>query len=122
MSLVVPRITDFNNPRQKFLIQQFMKELLDMAFKLTFLTKDGAATSGERSYNMDAVWVQYVSNATANTEDTVNHNLKRIPIGFFTGMPSESAVIYADNQGAWTSTTIRLKCTGTAATTNLLLF
>lgn len=122
MTLIVPRITDFEDPRQQHMMQQFLKELLDMAFRLTFLNKDGGVTSGTRSYNMDAVWVQYVSNGTANTEDTVSHNLGRLPVGFLTGVPSENAVVYADNQSAWTSTSIRLKCTGTAATVNLLLF
>lgn len=120
--LIVPRITDFDDPRQKFMLQQFLKELLDMAFRLTFLNKAGAVTGGTRSYNFDAVWVAYVSNGTANTEDTVTHNLGRTPVGLFTGIPDKSATIYADNQTAWSSTSIRLKASAATVTVNLLLF
>ena len=122
MPLVVPRLLDFNDPRQKHALQEFMKAMLDMSFRLTFLNKDGAITGGTRSYNLDAVWVAYVSNGTANTEDTVTHNLGRTPVGIWVGIPDKSAVIYADNEAAWTSTTIRLKASATTVTVNILVF
>lgn len=122
MPLIVPRITDFEDPRQKFLIQQFFKDLLDMSYRLSFKNKAGTIASGTRPYNFDAVWVQYVSNGTANTEDTVTHNLGRTPVGFLVGAPDKSAVIYADNQAAWTSTSIRLKASAVTVTVNILVF
>jgi len=123
MPLFVPRIVDnLDDPRQKLLIQQFMKEMLDMSFRLTFLNKDGGTGGGTRSYNLDAVWVAYVSNGTANTEDTVSHNLGRIPVGIWVGIPDKSAVIYADNEAAWTATTIRLKASATTVTVRVLVF
>ena len=122
MALIVPRITNFEDPRQKLLFQQFMKEMLDMSFRLSFKNKSGTVASGTRSYNFDAVWVAYVSNGTANTEDTVSHNLGRIPIGIWVGIPDKSAVIYADNQTAWTTTTVRLKASAATVTVNILLF
>lgn len=122
MTLIVPRLTDFQDPRQRFLIEQFMKELLDMAFRLSFKAKDGTIGSGERPYNFDAVWVAYVSNAAANTEDTVAHSLGRTPVGAWVGIPDKSAVIYADNQAAWSSTSVRLKSSAVTTTVNILLF
>ena len=122
MALIVPYVTNFEDPRQKFLMQQFFRDMLDMAFRLTFLNINGAVTSGTRSYNMDAVWVQYTSNGTANTEDTVSHNLGRTPVGIWIGIPDKSSVIYADNEAAWTSTTIRLKASAVTTVVNILLF
>lgn len=121
MTLIVPRITDFNDPRQKFLMQLFMKEMLDMAFRLSFKAKDGTIGGGKRPYNLDAVWVAYVSNGTANTEDTVAHNLGRAPVGFWVGLPDKSAVVYAGGT-AHTSTNIFLKASAATVTVNLLVF
>ena len=122
MALVVPRIINLESPREKYLIQSFLKDLLDMSFRLTFLNKDGGVGGGTRSYNLDAVWVAYVSNGTANTEDTVTHNLGRIPVGIWVGIPDKSAVVYADNEAAWTTTTIRLKASASSVTVNVLVF
>ena len=122
MTLVAPRILNFEDPRQKLLLQQFMKEMLDMSFRLTFRTIDGDVGTGKRSYNLDAAWVRYVSNGTANTEDTVSHNLGRTPVGIWVGIPDKSAVIYADNEAAWTSTTIQLKASAATVTVNILVF
>ena len=110
-----------NDPRQKFLMSQFMRDLLQMAFVLTFLDSDGGVTGGRKAYNFDAVWVAYVSNGTANTEDTVAHNLGRIPVGFFTGMPDKAAVVY-DSGTTWTTSNLFLKADAVTVTVNLLVF
>ena len=120
--LFIPRVIDFADERSKLLIQQFMKEMLDMSFRLTFLPKNGTIATNARPYNFDAVWVAYVSNGTANTEDTVTHTLGRIPVGILVGIPDKSAVVYADNQAAWTSTSVRLKASAATVTVNILLF
>jgi hypothetical protein len=120
--LTAHRVLNFDNPREKLLLQQFMKEMLDMSFRLTFLNKDGGVGGGTRSYNLDAVWVAYVSNVTANTEDTVSHNLGRIPLGIWVGIPDKSAVVYADNEAAWSTTNIRLKASAATVTVRILVF
>jgi hypothetical protein len=122
MALIVPRITDFNDPRQKFLMQQFLKDILDMAFRISFKALDGTIDGGKKPYNLDAVWVRYVSNGTANTEDTVSHNLGRTPVGLLIGVPDKNATIYADNTTAWSSTSIRLKASAATVTVNILVF
>jgi hypothetical protein len=72
--------------------------------------------------NLDWVTVAYTSNASANTEDTVTHNLGRIPIGYLVIDRDKAGMVYSSNKGAWTTTTMRLKCdVGTTATT-LLVF
>jgi hypothetical protein len=63
-----------------------------------------------------------VSNGTANTEDTVTHTLGRIPVGIWVGIPDKSAVIYADNEAAWSTTNIRLKASAATVTVRILVF
>lgn len=110
-----------DDPRADFLITQYLHELNRMARDLTFLDSDGGVTSGRRALNINAVWVQYVSNGVANTEDTVAHNLGRIPLGIFPGLADKVAIIYASGT-AWTATNIYLKASAATVTANLLLF
>lgn len=121
MTIVAPRLTDFEDPRQKFLLNQFMSELRDMAFKLTFLDSDGGTTDGRKAYNFDAVWVAYVSNGSADTEDTVSHNLDRIPLGMLIGVADKTGTVY-DSGTTWTTANIFLKADVATLTVNLLVF
>ena len=107
--------------RAPFLWTQYMQELNRMARNLTFLDSDGAIGTGRRCLNIDAVWVRYVSNGTANTEDTVAHNLGRIPVGLWVSAPDKGAVIYKGTT-AWTATNVYLKATVLTVTVDLLLF
>ena len=72
--------------------------------------------------NIDWVPVAYASNAIANTEDTVTHNLGRIPIGYIVVDRDKAGVIYSSNKGAWTTTTMRLKGNVASTATTLLVF
>lgn len=121
MTLLAPRITDINDPLQRAKQTQFMRELLQMAFVLTFLDSDGGTSDGRKAHNFDAVWVAYTSNATANTEDTVAHNLGRTPVGALIGLPDKSATIY-DSGTTWTSTNIYLKSSAATTVVNILVF
>ena len=121
MTVFAPRITDMNDPIQQSRMNQFMREIQQLAFKLTFLDSSGGVANGRKSYNFDAVWVAYTSNGSADTEDTVAHNLGRVPVGFFQGMPDKAAVIY--NSGtAWTTTNIFLAADAATVVVNLLLY
>lgn len=109
---------DPHNPHANL---QYLEQLNFMARNLTFLNADGGVTSGTRSLNIDGVWVQYVSNAVADTEDTVAHNLLRAPVGFYQGIPNKGGVAYLSST-APTSTNIYLKASVAALTVNLFLF
>jgi hypothetical protein len=98
-----------------------MQDVNRMARSLTFLDSDGGITSGRRALNIDAVWVRYVSNAVANTEDTVAHNLGRVPVGIWVSVPDKAAVIYSGGT-AWTSTNVFLKADVLTVTVDILLF
>ena len=116
-----PPLIREDDPQASFLITQYLQDLSRMSRSLTFLDSDGGVTTGRRSLNIDAVWVAYVSNAVANTEDTVAHNLGRIPLGIFVGMPDKNAVIYS-GPTAWTSTNIFLRASAATVTVGLLVF
>jgi len=123
MALIAPRLTEnFNeDPRQRFMLEQFFRDMLNMAFRISLKAKDGTIGDGKRAYNIDAVWVAYVSNSVADTEDTVSHSLGRVPLAAFVGLPDKNAVIY-DSGTDWTATDVYLKSTAATTTVNLLLF
>ena len=100
---------------------QYLQDLNRMARSMTFLTAAGGFADGQRSLNLDAVWVLYVSSGTANTETSVAHNLGRIPLGAFVGLPDISATIYAGTT-AWSSTLVYFRSTAATTTVRLLLF
>lgn len=102
-------------------VRQYLETLSRMARGLSFLDNDGGITAGRRCLNIDAVWVNYVSNGVANTEDTVAHNLGRAPIGIWIGVPDKSSIIYS-GPTAWTSTNIFLKASAATTTVNILVF
>ena len=116
-----PPLIREGDPNASARITQYLQDLNRMARSMTFLSYAGTITSGLRSLNLDAVWVQYVSNGVANTEDAVAHNLGRIPLGAFVGLPDISATIYA-GPTAWTSTNVYFRSTAATTTVNLLLF
>lgn len=109
------------DPHAEYALRGYLTDLNLMARTLTFLNADGAITSGTRSLNIDGVWVRYTSNAVADTEDTVSHNLLRIPVGFYQGIPSKAGMAYVSSTAA-TSTTIYLKANVGTLTVNLFLF
>ena len=121
MTLNPPRITNFEDPRQKYLLNNYLTELGNMALRLTFLDSDGGTTGGRKAYNFDAVWVAYTSNGSANTEDTVAHNLGRVPLGILVGVADVTGIVYS-GPTAFTSTNIFLQASVATLTVNLLVF
>ena len=116
-----PPLIREGDPQAPFLVTQYLQALNRMARSLTFLDSDGAVGTGRRCLNIDAVWVNYVSNAVADTEDTVAHNLGRTPVGIFVSAPDKSAVIYRGST-AWDATNVYLKSTAVTTTADILVF
>jgi len=116
-----PPLIREDDPKTPFLLTQYMQDLNRMARNLTFLDSDGAIGTGRRCLNIDAVWVHYISNGTANTEDTVAHNLGRTPVGIWVSVPDKAAVVYAGGT-AWDATNVFLKADVLTVTVDILLF
>lgn len=72
-------------------------------------------------YRLGGTILPYTSNATADTQDTVAHNLGYIPNGFIVINSDKAAKVYKGST-AWTATNIYLKCDVTSAATSLLVF
>lgn len=80
----------------------------------------GTATDGYRGENIEGIYQTYTSNASANTEDTIAHELAVIPTGFLVMNIDKGGVIY-DSGTTWTSTNIYLKCSTTSTTVTLFI-
>lgn len=69
--------------------------------------------------NMFGVWITYTTNAVANTEDAVTHNLGVVPVGYLVFSQDKAGSLYKSGS-AWTTSQIFLKCS--AASTTVLIF
>lgn len=81
----------------------------------------GTAANGTTAGKLNAVYVTYTTNATANTADSVTHTLGRVPVGYLEVRCSNSGTLY-DGGVAFTSSTISLKCTTASNTVTVLIW
>ena len=121
MFLIAPRFTNLQDERERMVLVNFLQRAAQVANNITLLDQDGASTDGNKAGNLDAVWVVYVSNSSADTEDTVAHNLGRIPLGMLIGIPDKDSVIY-NGTTTWTSTNLFLRASAATTTVNLVVF
>ena len=64
---------------------------------------------GTDSDNIDGVWISTTSNAIANAEFPVTHNLGRVPAGYLIMSKDDLGIIY-DGTTSWTDSTLYLRC------------
>lgn len=119
--LVPPRFLGLDDDRERHVLSNFLQLATSVANNISFLDRDGAITNNAKAGNIDGMWIVYTSNGTADTEDTVAHELERIPVGLFVGIPDIAGVIYAGTT-AWDSTNIYLRASLATVTVNLLVF
>lgn len=81
----------------------------------------GNGTSGGFGENLNGQFLSYTSNAIPDTEDTINHDLAVIPVGYLVLYQDIAGISYqGPTTGTnWTNTQIFLKC-DTASVTFLL--
>src|SRR3990167_4348090 len=68
---------DPSDPNYMFLANNYLQELFFVARNLALT--NGAITNGAKVGNLNARWVVFTSNGSANTEDAVTHSLGRVP-------------------------------------------
>lgn len=90
---------------------------LCLSGRIRFGPNDNIINKGE---NVLGQFVTYTSNASANTEDTISHNLGSIPIGYIVVKINKGGVIYTSGT-TWTSSHIYLKCSTTSTVVTLFL-
>lgn len=72
----------------------------------------GATTSNtDKDINISCYKATGITPGVANTEFSIIHSLRRIPIGFLVASVDQAATIYKSTT-AWTNSTIYLKCSG----------
>ena len=70
--------------------------------------------------NMFGTWVNYTTNAVANTEDTINHNLGFVPVGWLVVTQDKAGSIYKGTT-TWTTSQIFLKCSVASVTARIFV-
>ena len=83
----------------------------------------GTGTNKKDGENIAGRFIQYTSNGSADTEDTIVHDIGSIPVGYL--------VIWQDKAGSfyqgpitgtdWTKNNIYLKCSATSVTALLFI-
>lgn len=111
----MPATPEFGEKLRPFDLN-LVKFLDSMASNLLFLFTKGVGIPD----NMDVQLIDYVTNGVANTQDTVAHTLKRVPLGYLVADVDKAGVIY--KSGAFTTTNLLLKCNVATVTAKLIVF
>lgn len=82
----------------------------------------GSTTDAARSGNLDAQYRVVVTPSVANTEFLVDHGLGRVPVGYIVVDRDAAAHVYSSLRTTWTSTVLKLKCSGTSVTIRIMVF
>ena len=98
-----------------------LRELFDTLMNVSFTSRDGAIQHNDKAGNLDAKWIVFTSNGTANTEDAVTHDLGRTPRFILPAVPDKTATLY-DSGTAWTSTTVYLKTSAATVAWKAIIF
>jgi hypothetical protein len=99
------------------LIQQLDKRIVEM--QKTFAGNLGFG-NGTDIDNIIGKWMEYSTNAVANTEDTLAHNLGVIPVGFLLLVPPATGFIMP-GPTPWTTSNLYLKCNAASQTAKIFV-
>jgi len=110
-----------DNPQSSMYFDSYLRDLFATAQNLSLTSRDGSIANNDKAGNLNAVYVVFTSNGTANTEDTVAHPLGRVPLGYIPVRWDKSAVLY-DGTTAWTTTNFYLKSSAATVAWTLLVF
>lgn len=98
-------------PGQIRILDLHLRKLFDA---LRGRVRFGTYTSGNTNLgeNIAGQFVSFTSDASANTEFSVTHNLGAIPIGYIVFYQDKAGSLYQTptNGTDWTATTVYLKC------------
>ena len=96
--------------------------LVGDAFRSHSFALNGNLGFGDGTFydNIKGKWVEYTTNATPDTEDTVVHDLGVIPAGFLVMLPPKSGYLY-NGSTTWTTTNLYLKCSAASQTVRIFV-
>lgn len=116
-----PLPVDPDDPQSEMYLSAWMQAIYGAATNILLTSAEGAIQDGQKAGQLNAVYVVYTSNGTADTEDTVPHSLGRVPVGYIVVKQDIASIVY-DSTTSHTSTNLYLKNTGTSVTLTLLVF
>ena len=96
--------------------QSVRKQLDEILYRISF-----GSTSGEKAGNFDGEWIQFTSASVANNENTIAHNLDRVPTGYIVGQRNGAGILY-NGSTTWTDTNIYLKCDASSITFRIFVW
>lgn len=82
----------------------------------------GNGTTYAGAGNLDAVYVDLLAPAAANTQLAIPHSLGRTPIGYLPVRKDRACDVYDSSAGSWTADIMYLKFTVASATIKLLIW
>ena len=107
-------------PNAEFLYNDQLMELYQVLRNISLTSRDGAIQHNDKVGNLDAKWVVFTSNGVANTEDTVAHDLGRVPRFIWAAVPDKAALLY-DSTTAHTRTNLYLKSSAATVAWKVLI-
>lgn len=108
-------------PNAEYLYNDQLQELFQVLNNISLTSRDGAIQHNDKAGNLDAKYIVFTSNGTANTEDAVTHDLGRIA-RYYTPVSQDKAATLYDGGTTPTSTTIYLKSSATSVAWVVLIF
>ena len=83
----------------------------------------GLGTAGDGTYasKINGIYQVFTTSATPDAENTIAHELGRVPVGYIVVSVDKAAVLYKGTT-AWTSTNIYLKCNVASTAYTILIF
>lgn len=110
-----------NTKNAAFFYNDQLTQLYQTLRNLSLTQRDGAIQDDDKAGNLNGVYVVFTSNGVANTEDTVAHNLGRIPVGYIPVRQDKSAILY-DGTTTFTATNLYLKSSAATVAWTVLIF
>ena len=114
-----PTVVDPSDPNAEYLNYAQLRDIVSAARNLSFT--QGAIVNGAKAGNLSANYCVFTSNGTANTEDTVSHNLARIPTGYIVVTQDKAATLF-NGTTTWTTTNLYLRTSVASVAWKVLVF
>ena len=114
-AMVVNKPINFEDTQEDIVVEDIVQAL---SGELVF---DGSVSDGDIGENIRGQFQLFTSNGSADTEDTIAHDLGFIPQGFFVTKLDKGAVVY-DSGTTWTTTNIFVKTSLASTAVELFLF
>lgn len=101
--------------------EKFRQKLAEVLFKYSMKLSDIINGDIRIDENLNAETLTISDSGGANTENTVAHTLKRIPVGFMVVNIDKAGIVY-DSGTSWTASNLYVKCNVANAAIKLLVY